>query len=343
MQAVRVLRERNGLPESEHLVHVAVYRDGSLIATAGDAEIRAFLRSAAKPIQALAAILSGAVDQFEMTDPELALACGSHSGERRHTEGAAAVLERIGLGPTDLRCGAHAPVHEGSAQQLIRDEASASALHNNCSGKHAAMLAACVAAGWDTAGYLAPDHPLQRLNRANVAAFAGLESDALGVGTDGCSVPTFHTSLAAAARAFASLVRPDLAGIDGPLADAARRVTRAMSSAPEMVGGTGRADTLLMNSARGRLLSKVGAEGLWCVADATTGTGIALKCADGDGAQARRVGIELLRAAGALDDAGWDRLAPHRETVRRNHRQVEVGATHVELPTELVAACREPA
>ncbi len=339
-RAVRVIRERAGLPESDHRVRVALWRDGRQLAASTATGAPVFLRSAAKPVQALACIVTGAADRFAMTAEELALACGSHNGEPRHVAVARGLLERLGLAESDLLCGAHAPVHQPSAAALVRAGREPTPLHNNCSGKHAAMLAACVAAGWPTADYVAPDHPLQRLNRGHVAAYAGLAAVDVALGTDGCSAPVFVVPLAGAARLAATVVAPERAGLSGATCGAALRLRDAVRSAPEMIAGTARSDTDVIRATGGGVHCKVGAEGLWCLGVAATSTGLAVKCLDGSADAARRAGLALLRRAGVLDDTVWERLAPHHDPVRRNHRGLDVGRVRVEVPQILLDAWR---
>ncbi len=338
MQPVRVVRERGGLEESEHLVRVAVWRRGAVTCAGGDPGALVYLRSSAKPVQALACVLSGAADRFGYGGRELALACASHNGEPFHVATAAEMLRRAGLAPDALQCGAHPPVHEPSARALIRAGEAPTALHNNCSGKHAAMLAACVASGWSLGDYLEPAHPLQRLNRENVARTAGVTPEQVHIAIDGCSAPVFAVPLGAAARLVATVADPAGGGLAGELRAAAERLGAAVRAAPEMLGGTGRSDTDVIRATGGRVLCKVGAEGVWCLGVAERGLGVTVKCLDGSAQAARHVGLELLRACGVLDDAAWEALLPHRDTVVRNHRGLDTGRVRVELPDALVAA-----
>lgn len=330
---VRVVLSRGGLPESEHVVRVAVWRKGRLEKVAGDVDAPVFLRSSAKPIQALASVVTGAADRFSMTEPELALACGSHGGEPFHTATAAGLLARIGLGPQHLLCGAHWPSFEPAARDLARAAAEPTTLHNNCSGKHSNMLAACVAMGWPVEEYIAFDHPLQRLNRDHMAAFAGVRPDEVHLGVDGCSAPNFAVPLAASARAFALWANPDAAdGVAAPARAAARRICAALAQHPEMIGGTKRVDTDLIRLTGGRVLAKMGAEGVWCLGVAGEETGIALKAEDGGGRAVYPVGLALLRSFGALSDAHWEALTPYHDPVLRNHRRLPVGRVEVLFP-----------
>lgn len=324
---------RGDIRESEHLVRVAVWRGGRIERAAGDVDRPVYLRSSAKLLQALASAETGAVARFAMTDAELALACGSHNGEPCHTETAAALLARIGLTPAALQCGAHAPMHEPSARALAARGEEPTALHNNCSGKHSNMLAACVAAGWPVETYLEADHPLQRMNRANVAAFAGMRSEDVVVAVDGCSAPVFAIPLAAAARAVAAWADPDRASAASPAARAgAARIAAALSKHPEMIGGTKRLDTDLIRATGGRILAKMGAEGVWWYGVRGADTGVAIKCDDGSGRAPNPVGLAVLRTLGLVDDAEWAALATWHDGSLRNHRKIVVGRTTLEPP-----------
>jgi L-asparaginase II len=336
MEPVIVRESRGGVLENEHRVRAAVWKDGALARAAGDVETPVDLRSSAKPIQALASILTGAADRFAMTDAELALACGSHGGESFHVETAAGLLAKIGLSVEHLQCGAHLPSFEPATRAIFAAGGHSNALHNNCSGKHSAMLAACVASGWETKDYLDADHPLQRMNRANVAAFGGVPEGDVRLGVDGCSAPVFAVPLAASARSFAALTnRNEAKGLSEAQRVAARRVCAALRERPEMIGGTKRLDSDVIRVTQGRIISKVGAEGLWCAGVAGADVGIAVKCDDGFPPAAYWTGLTLLRALGALSDAEWELLAPHHDLVRRNHRKIEVGASEIRAPAGL--------
>src|SRR5262245_24235650 len=331
METVRVIESRAGVVECVHHVRAAVWKDGKAVHAAGDAAARVYLRSSAKPVQALASILTGAADRFAMTDAELALACGSHGGESFHVDTAAGLLGKIGLGPDALQCGAHPPVFEPAARAIWAASSAPTPLHNNCSGKHSAMLAACVASSWPTENYLDPGHPLQTLNRANVAAFAGISPAEVHVGVDGCSAPVFAVPLMGAARIFASLTNRNSAdGVPETHRVASRRVCAALRERPEMIAGTRRLDTDLLRATAGRLVSKVGAEGLWCAGVSGENAGLAVKCDDGSALPAYWVGLTALRTLGFLSAAEWEALAPHRDLVRRNHRKIEVGVCEIQ-------------
>jgi L-asparaginase II len=341
---VRVVLTRGPLRESEHAVRVAVWRGagagGTLLHARGDVATPVFLRSSAKVFQALASVVTGAADRFAMSDAELALACGSHNGEPFHAATAAGLLARIGLGADALLCGAHAPMHEPSAKALAARGEEPCALHNNCSGKHSNMLAACMAAGWTPADYVGEAHPLQVMNRAHMAAFCGGRAEDVVTGVDGCSAPNFAVPLAAAARGMARWMAPRAAdGLDPAVAAAAERVAAALAKHPEMIAGTRRIDTDLIRVSGGRIIAKMGAEGVWLLgvrgsaADGSDATGIAIKCDDGAGRAPYPVGLAVLSTLGAVSSADREALAWWFDTSLRNHRKIVVGRIEIEPPT----------
>jgi len=320
---------RGGRVESIHLGAAAVCdARGARLAWIGDPDVPIWWRSTAKPFQAVPLLVSGAADRFSVSDAELALICASHSGEPQHVEAVGALLSRAGLTAGQLGCGAHPPYHAASAADLIRRGESPTVLHNNCSGKHAGMLLQVLHQGTDLARYLEPEHPVQRAILAAVAHHAGLEPGAIGIAIDGCSAPTFALPLAALARACAALAVA-LAGEGEP---ALGRIARAMAAHPANVGGTGRLDTILMQAAPGRLIAKVGAEGIYALAAlAPAGPiGVALKIADGVAERARTaLVLHLVERLALLPDAGLASVRAHWPPELRNCRGLKVGEIRV--------------
>lgn len=322
---------RGGHLEALHLGFVAVCDpDGSVLESHGEIEIACGLRSSAKPIQALASARLGTLEAFDVSDVELACACASHSGEKRHVQAVRTLLQRAGLEEDALLCGIHPPFSEAAGI----DRESWGVLNNNCSGKHALMLATCAHRGWATETYQDPEHPLQRAVRENLALMAGLEEAELRHGVDGCGVPAWWVPMRAAAAAFARLADPS--GLEDEIADCCRRIIGAMTSHPGMVAGEGRLDTHLMEAAGGRIWAKTGAEGFYAVgiapAAGTPARGIAVKVLDGDkGHRARAfVVFDLLERWGILEGATLARLREeHADPVLRNHRGIEVGTLRV--------------
>lgn len=307
---------RGGITESRHRGHVvAVEPEGNMVAQLGAFETVTFLRSSAKPFQALPLLVSGAADRFGFTDREVALTCASHNGEPIHTELAASILKKIGLGPEALKCGVHEPYSPDAAQQLRERGEAPTVLHNNCSGKHAGMLALAVHWNAPTETYNKAEHPVQLAIGKTIAQFSGVAVEDLAVGIDGCAVPVFGLSVRAMALAYARLVAPP-PSFDQTTRDACARVVRVMSAYPELIGGTSdRLDTDIMRAAPGLLVSKVGAEGVYTAGVLPSeqwprGLGLALKIEDGDDRRARpTVVIEALRQLGVLRDESLEAVA----------------------------------
>ncbi len=302
--------------ESIHRGHVIVVNGkGSTIATIGDPTMVTYFRSACKAFQAMPFIASGAADRFGFTEDEIALAVASHSGEPFHVEIAARMLTKIGLSESDLRCGVHLPFNETESRRMTAAGEKPSQLHNNCSGKHAAMLGLAVHLGADIKTYDLPGTPVQQAILECVSEFTDVPTDQIAVGIDGCAAPNFAVPLAAMAHSFGNLIYPS-ERFEMPTRSACERIVSAMNKYPELIGGTNRLDTRVMQAAPGKLISKVGADGVWIGAmlpseKYPTGLGIALKVEDGDDFRGRPViVIELLRQLGALTDNDLSDLSP---------------------------------
>jgi L-asparaginase II len=281
--------DRSGFVESQHFGAVAVTdAEGTVVAAAGDPELPIYLRSCAKPLQAMAVLGLGVDRELGLGQLALAGAAGSHAGEPEHIASVRKVLAAAGLDESALRCPAALP---RNAEARRAAEAPA-AVYHNCSGKHAYMLAGAVARGWEIERYTEPEHPLQAVVSDTVADFAGA---AIGrVGVDGCGVPVHALPLRALATAYARTGQRAAAG-DGPAAALVEAVRRH----PAMISGTGELDTVLLEVTRGRLLSKAGAEGASAAVNLDTNQGVAVKVLDG---AVRARGPALLSALTAL---GW--------------------------------------
>jgi L-asparaginase II len=305
---VLVEATRGEMVESRHRGAVAVVDAGGGITLAlGDIERVIYARSAIKPLQALPLIESGAADRFGLGQEELALACASHHGESVHVTAVARWLERLGLGPADLECGAHLPNDTPAAHALIRSGTAPSPLHNNCSGKHAGFLATARHLGEPTRGYIQPDHPVQRRVLAILEAMTGRDLARAPRGTDGCGIPVIGIPLAAMAQAMARLADPQ--GVPPARAAAARRLLDAMAAKPLMVDGTGGFPTVVMETAPARVRLKPGADGVFCAALPTLRLGVALKIESGHGRAAEVAIGAVLRRLGALTPADVSGLA----------------------------------
>ncbi len=327
---------RGEIVESRHRGAIVLADpEGKVLLQIGDARLLTSTRSTIKPIQALPIITSGAAEHFNLTNRELAAAAASHEGEAIHTETAAAMLARVGLDETALRCGAHAPYSVDTARQLERDGLPFNQLHNNCSGKHAGMLVTAVHRGLSIEDYFSPDHEIQREIIRTFARLGDLPED-MPTAIDGCSAPTFGVPLVSLAVAFARLVNAtsrDEAAItlDADLAHAAKRVVEAMIEYPEMIGGTKeRFDTELLRAARGKLICKVGAEAVYSVGvlpceSYPRGLGLAFKMEDGSYRGLAPTVVETLAGLGILDEMEVTELASYHRPVIDNRRGLRVG------------------
>jgi L-asparaginase II len=303
---------RGGLVDEIHRGDLAVVAaDGELRFAVGHPRDRiAFWRSSAKPFQAMPLIASGAAARLGLEPEDVALIAASHGGEPIHVERVRSLLERAGHSVADLRCGAHEPLDAVAAHELTRRGEQPSALHNNCSGKHAGMLALADQLDVPFAGYRLPGHPVQLAMTENVARFAGLRPDELVVALDGCGVPCFGISVYRMALAFARLMTPP-EDIPGSLSDAAAVVREGMMEAPYLVAGRERLDTDLMRALPRAIVSKGGAGGVQCIG-LPGGIGLALKLEDGASPPVPGIAaLEALRQLGVLDDAAWSSLAHH--------------------------------
>lgn len=302
--------------ESVHRGHLLVIDgEGRDVVKIGNAENVAFIRSSAKAFQLIPCLLSGAAERFGFVESEIALACASHSGEKIHVETAAKMLQKIGLTESDLRCGTHTPFDEKRAEEMIRAGEKPSQLHNNCSGKHSAMLAFAKHIGADLKTYDLIENPIQQAILETVAQFTETPKDEIPIAVDGCCAPNFALSVRAMAKSFLKLVFPP-EDFDENLREACRRIVTAKMNYPELVGGTDRLDTLLMNAARGKIISKIGAEGVWLCGVLPNqtykkGLGIAMKIEDGDDKRARAViSVEVLRQLGIFETETLQQISP---------------------------------
>lgn len=316
---MRVERRRGGIVESFHDVHVAVVdAAGRLEARAGDPDLTTFWRSAAKPFQALPIVQDGAADAFDLSPADLALACASHSSEPAQVEAVRRLLAKIGCTEADLLCGPHTPLSEAVAQDYRARGVTLTAVHSNCSGKHAGMLALARHHGWPTAGYVAADHPVQRRCRDEVARWSGVPAAQLGTGVDGCGVLCFALPLRRMAQAYARLGSGEEGG--GP-DGAAGRIVHAMLAHPELIAGAGRPCTEVMRAFPGQVIAKVGAEGVYSALLVQRQVGVALKVADGHTQAA------VLALHAVLGELGLGAGAAPRAI--RNSRGLEVGDMRV--------------
>ncbi len=282
--------ERSGFVESRHIGSAVVLAaDGSVVTSLGDVDSPIFPRSAVKPFQALAAMQAG----VPLRGAQVAIAAGSHSGSLEHMDLVSGMLKAAGLTENHLACPAAWPGDPEARAWLVRTDRGKSKLAMNCSGKHAAFLWACSENGWDTAGYLEPNHPMQRAVRTVLEEYTGQPVRHTGV--DGCGAPVMSTTLKGLALAFTTLAK---APSDKFANARAATVATSMLDYPWAVEGHGRPNTVVMEEMG--VLAKMGAEGVLAMAT-PAGAGVAVKMLDGNGRAATLVALTLLAACGALD------------------------------------------
>ena len=301
---------------------------GEVIAQAGSIDYPFFARSSIKSLQAIPLLEEGAAQAFGMNDEELSLALASHNAEECHTSKVGALLARLDLSIDDLQCGAHAPGDSDVARALVNAGEEPTALHNNCSGKHAGFLALSKHLGAPPSDYLDPSGAVQTLVRAAIASMCGVDAETLTWGTDGCSAPTYRIPLRSLGLAFARVVEPS--GLSPERRAACEQMMSAVAQNPILIAGSrGRICTELSRVTRGRLFPKIGAEGVYAVGDRATGRALAVKIDDGGKRALHAVVVELLNRFEMIEDAEARALESwvHRDLL--NHAGLTVGRTEV--------------
>ena len=318
---------RGELTESIHVAFaVAIDETRQPFYSTGDPQYLTCIRSSLKPFQAAASVKAGAVDAAEFNDDELALMCASHKGEKMHVKTAQSMLTKLGLTVDDYECGSHFPSDTLTRHRMIREEQEAQPLHNNCSGKHAGMLALAKHLGQGTANYIKKDHPVQRTILEYVQDVSGLEM--IPTEIDGCSAPTPFMTLETIAGMFQTLA----AGNEPEL----KRVFKAMCSCPDLVGGSNHFDTNFIKALTGRGVTKVGGESVRGIALKTQDkgpVGIAIKILDGNFRALPVATMKLLEHLELLTEEELQNLDKFRTKILKNHNQIEIGRieAHVEF------------
>ncbi len=294
-----------------------------MLGTAGDPSFLTVWRSCAKPFQLFAFVESGGFDACGWGSEELALACASHGGEPEHVALASRMLESIGLEEGDLACGAHEPLSRRGVRLMHQAGLSPSRLHNNCSGKHAGMLAFARGQSWSTLGYERLGHEVQDRALAQIAKWSGSPRDDMELMVDGCGVVAVALPLGALASAFARLGAAAARGEEVPV-----RIFASIAEHPFLFGGTDRFDTVLIEETRGRLISKVGAEGVHAVSIPAEGIAVAIKVEDGATRAQHPALLKLLQLLGVLPEELSPRLSAFARTPIMNTRHELVGEVH---------------
>ncbi len=308
---------RGGIVESRHRgAYCVVDQNGHVVAAEGAIAAAVYPRSAIKAFQCLPVIASGAADRFGFTDEEIALACSSHSGEPEHVRVARSMLKKASNDEVLYECGAHWPNSRHAAHVLARDGMECQPVHNNCSGKHAGMLALARQLGVDPRDYVKPDHPVQQEIARAMGAICDIDLAQQPWGVDGCSVPTWAIPLRNMALGFARLCAPDNA--------AGQRIIAAVRAHPFMVSGTEGFDTRLMQAVP-RVFVKGGAEGVHCGCIPHAGLGIAIKCDDGAGRAGEVAMAQVLAGLDVWTPEEKAALDGFRHRDLRNCNQIGVG------------------
>lgn len=316
---------RGEVVESIHRVHVAVaHADQGLIASAGNPAHHSFVRSSIKMFQVLPFVDAGGVDRFQFSTEELAVCTASHGGEPFHVATVQSILTKAKVTEPALACGPHLPLHEPTAHAMLCAGEQPRRVHNNCSGKHAGMLAHCVQQQWVTNGYHKATHPMQQRVLSTLARWMRLDESDIEQGIDGCGLPTFAMPLDAVALGCAKFAAAVAGGDAAPAT-----VFNAMVMHPELVAGTDRLDTDLMRVAGQRLFAKVGAEGFYTAAIPSMRIGVALKVEDGNKRAAEPALLAVLRAIDALSSGEIDQLSKYSHPELRNTRNELVGRVTV--------------
>ncbi len=310
---------RGSTIESQHFGHVAVVdRAGKLVLAFGDPQFVTYIRSAAKPFQAIPLYTDAVPEVFELDDSEMAVIMSSHNGEERHVAAVANILKKCGRSAADLQCGVHVPLGATVAEQLAANGIQPTVLHNNCSGKHAGMIAACVNRGWPLESYLDPDHPHQQTILSSISHWADLPRERIATGLDGCSAPNYAMPVFNLARLYAALI--------GSQDTIPHRIVLAFVKHPEMIAGEGRFDTGIMRATRGRILAKTGAEGVECIAiDGPEPLGMAVKVVDGSARGLPAIVLAVLEKLQVLSPQELEQMSSYRRIPVHNHRGLQTG------------------
>lgn len=312
--------------ESQHYGHVVVVdgHNGKTVFSLGAPHFITYIRSAAKAFQAMPLYEDAVPEIFNLTEAEMAVAMSSHNGEDRHVEAVAGILQKSGCQESQLQCGLHIPLGTAVAALQAARGAKPTVLHNNCSGKHAGMLAACLNRGFSLTNYLAFDHPHQLRVLQTIMAWAELPEERIRLGIDGCSAPNYAMPLYNMALMYAKLMASQ--------SDIPKRIVLTYARNPEMIAGESRFDTDIMRVTRGRILAKVGAEGIQCLGiDVPAPMGLAIKVVDGSARAVPAITIAVLEKLQLLSPSELAALSEYRNIVLRNHRGLEVGEIKIAI------------
>ena len=316
---------RAGHVENIHRGDVAVVNcEGEIVEAIGNAHLPMFWRSAAKPFQALPFVKNGGLDKYNITEEELAILVSSHSGEPNHVALINGLLQKLGLSESDLECGVMRPLNGKAFKALIKSGEPITQVHNQCSGKHAQIMALAIMLGVEVKGYSQPQHEAEKLIFKHVAMASKVPEDKLEIGIDGCGVPVFYLPLYNMSLAYARLSTPSK-GDWGDYEIAATKIRDAMRHYPQVMSGTGRIDCAVSEVTGGRIVGKMGSDAVYCLAVTDEDLGIAFKIEDGDYAAVTPMVIAILKHLDLLTKDEMTALDEKFPPILKNHRGDVIG------------------
>jgi len=319
---------RGTILESFHVGYaVVVDEKGETLFSAGDPDYPVFIRSAAAPFQAAAVVESGAVEKFKLNEEEIAMICSSHNAESYHVDLVANILKKADLKIEDLLCGTHSPLDKISYEQLILQGRRATAIHNNCSGKHAGMLAAAKALGLSTENYIGANHPVQQKILEKIKMYS--EREKIPTAVDICNAPTYFMPLKNLALMYRKLVD----GAD----ESMRKVYHAMTGHPKQIAGRGRFDTDFIIALGGKAVAKIGSDGVRGVGLRTENgrnIGVAIKVLSGNWDAINSMTLAVLKYVKVLDEETLKKLEVYSNPVIKSYTEAEIGKVSTEILLE---------
>lgn len=327
MSEILIHVTRGNVVENIHRGDIAIVdSEGSLIAWKGDPQKYTYMRSCAKPLQASAVLESGAASRFGLQGKEIAIMCASHYAESFHTEAVQSILSKIGLQEESLTLGETYSMSEAVKDHMLRSSQAKRKLYNNCSGKHAGMLALAAHKDYDISDYIQKSHPVQQTMLETVAEYCDYDADKIEIGIDGCGVPVFALPIYNMALSYAKLA--DRNKLQAERKQAAEVLVKAMTNYPEMISGTGGFCSELMKHTKGRILAKLGADAVYCVSILDRNIGIAVKIEDGNVKVLSSVVMEVLMQLNALTQEEIALLEGFHVKENINSAKCTVGEIH---------------
>lgn len=311
---------RGNFIESRHQASaVVVDESGDIVESFGSRDLLVSPRSAIKMLQAISFVESGAVEKYSLKQKHIAFACSSHVGEADHIKLANEWRQHLGLDLENFVCGAHLPYDESSAHALIRQGSKPTSAHNNCSGKHLGIMSSCLALGIDVKHYGDYDHPIQKRLRDLMTELSGVDHEKAPWGIDGCGIPTHAIPLKNIAVAMSHMIR------EGKYSKSVQKIIAAQRAEPFYIAGSKEFSTLLINATQGRVITKVGAEGVYTGFIPEVGRAFAFKCHDG-GSRAAEISLcHWLESRNLVNEAEVETMRKFFRAEVKNWRGLVVG------------------